>query len=1098
MVDVEFQLTAVQKCIFTGLMAIDEDLANIYKGAYYVLADSTNSDRFSQSAHSLREVTSLLSRVKNIPQTNIDEKEEEEKKEMMVVKLKKRFELEEGYTLPVVQPEIESILRQWNNVQGFLCSVAHHGRRIHRNLSETEYLKKVNELEDILEYFLRPSPLTLNELDKYIEMQKPTDLETNALLKLIAASPIYVEYFFTQLDTDNWLLILRDNGVFRTPQESITKDGGMLFPAWWPSVYFIKMAKTHQKVVMDIILEMDPTENIRVHSDLIEASLKMDSSEAIRIVPLVINWVKTKYPSIAIMKTRELCRKIVIEGDGVCAFILLQGLLSQGGCRQDPREGRRTINNHDLWEIEQVVDDLIPHFVKKYPLKTVTLLCATLDSCLMGNEQAEHDHEYSHIWRPAIEEHEQNLQRDDINGIIITAIRDCLTYIGKENPTILQQVITVLDGYSASIFRRLQIFTMKQYPDLLEERINSTVINVQLLESPENWHEIYHLLEERFPHLPPEVREMFYGIVQKGMDQKRVLEKCRRLYEGETIEGRVEELQARYRLRLLTPIKRYLSPEFKTTLIDLEEKLGPLEQPDFSNGYVKSEWGSEAAKRFIGLQDLSNTEIISLFKGKKNNNFLNNFGLEEAFESVVALNPERFLRMDIDFGGTPISFVVHTLEGLCKAQKSGINLNWPMVMASLDKLTSFSWDETHLGKEAFYSSNSVDFHSINVVDLFLSTNSNAELKGIVWHITKKLLDKYVLGPNKVQELVGGDDPLIRALNDLDGKSMGLLFDFIFWSSRVNGSKTNMDVNAEKVLEMILDKTIDDPSCVRTVIGMRIPFLYSQYPEWTMKNWEKILPDVTSHRKAWKLTWEGYILANKVYRDVYAVLRSNYIVAIRKIEGCSEEARAKLISHLVISYIHGLEDIDDSLLMVISSKSDSKVRGLILRDMGYVLSANLEKLSQEKCGEIANRCSSYWGWRLHEIKPPGDREKVALSEEFKEITGLFTSLPRNESDNLQMLQKTMELTGGVVHRPQQIIEKLIDYAGVNDFSIVAILYRILKADYPTWEREFCREGLFKLLSTLRTNADVELNEKIAIVADVVVHQGFFEFREFGTQ
>jgi len=74
MIDSGFQLTVRQKRIRDGLKAIDEKIASVYEGAYRVLTDPANPDRYAQSANSLREVTSLLSRLKGFPQEKMSRK----------------------------------------------------------------------------------------------------------------------------------------------------------------------------------------------------------------------------------------------------------------------------------------------------------------------------------------------------------------------------------------------------------------------------------------------------------------------------------------------------------------------------------------------------------------------------------------------------------------------------------------------------------------------------------------------------------------------------------------------------------------------------------------------------------------------------------------------------------------------------------------------------------------------------------------------------------------------------------------------------------------------------------------------------------------
>ena len=60
-------LSEKQQILIDNLRKFDPRLESIYLSAFNVLEDERNSDRIPQSAHSIREVLNVLSRLSGVP-----------------------------------------------------------------------------------------------------------------------------------------------------------------------------------------------------------------------------------------------------------------------------------------------------------------------------------------------------------------------------------------------------------------------------------------------------------------------------------------------------------------------------------------------------------------------------------------------------------------------------------------------------------------------------------------------------------------------------------------------------------------------------------------------------------------------------------------------------------------------------------------------------------------------------------------------------------------------------------------------------------------------------------------------------------------------
>jgi hypothetical protein len=1092
-----FQLTVRQKRIKDGLMAIDENIAEIFESAFKVLQDPLNHDRFSQSAHSLREVSAMLSRVKGVPQEIVETTptKNAESKDKMVCKLKVRFALEKGYTLQVVQPEIDAYFKKWNNVHRFLVSVAHHGRVIEVNLTEDVFISKVNELEDVLDYIIRPSSLTISEIDRFFQIEKPTEKDVNDLLTKIAPSSVFVEYFFSKLSSDGWLDPLRERGVFVSPQDGISRNGSILFPIWWPSVFLKRMAGDHEDRVIEIILEMNDTDNFRVHSDLIEAALNMTAIKCSMIVPLVIQWIRSRYPSLVLMRARELCEKLIGDDTKDSAFQLLAGILALG----DVDDTKMPVDSQTQWGLEQLADKVIPKFFNIYPLETLVFLCSTLVSHMKHlDKETEFYSSYSYIWRPAIEDHEQNSSRESFDNILIDTIRDGLSNIAINHPNNLRESIDILESNSQPIFQRLKIYTLKQYPDLISEDLFPVLSNRDLLESPDSWHEMYHLLEEKFSSLPGSDKERFFQIAREGLRRETITNRCKKLREGETEDTISKEMQAHYLRRILTPIREFLPEDLASILCNLEAPHGPLEYPDFAGGHIVTNSGSDSSKDIEKLKNLNNAEIIALFEDKSKKPFQFGFDLESSLERFVSSDMNRFVDPSLDLSNVPVAYIVHILQGTMEAIKPDASLNWSRILSFIDKLVSHDWDATHPKMQALYSSNSVYNASIRIVDLYRQNKSDLGLRNEAWAIIKKILVLCVYPRiNNVDEMRKEDDFVARALNDCDGMGVDLLVKYLLWTSHIGGpsDKGKMEDEARLYLEEILNLTMESPTISRTAIGIKFVQMYATFSAWTKDKLDVIFPDVNNYIKSWKMTWEGYVIANRLYRDVFIDLRQQYSIAVREIDGLTKDAKNKTILHLVLAYLYGYENWDDSSLKILATDSSPEIRGHVLREMGLVLGSILKRPDSKGVEEIIERCRKYWDWRLQMLETIGENDTASIDLEMGHTYDTFVNLPFLEKEDLFRLKKTLSLTSGHIERPQGIIEKLIEAAGIDDITIIAILIKITKAEYHPWEKDYWKKDLLNLLGVLRLSDDEKVQQGIKLVAEISVRQGFLEYEEF---
>ncbi len=119
---------------------------------------------------------------------------------------------------------------------------------------------------------------------------------------------------------------------------------------------------------------------------------------------------------------------------------------------------------------------------------------------------------YSTIWRPAIEDHEQNKGRDDAEDILISALRDAiLGYVDRHAAAAANYVGELLAGETV-IFQRVAIYVADVCNRQLGELVKQ-LFDPQYFEYHYR-HEMYHLLQNCFSVLDKKDKQKVLGIIE--------------------------------------------------------------------------------------------------------------------------------------------------------------------------------------------------------------------------------------------------------------------------------------------------------------------------------------------------------------------------------------------------------------------------------------------------------------------------------------------------------------------------------------------------------------------------------------------------------
>jgi len=1095
------QLSGRQHEIYTELLKLDKKAAEAYKGALRVLSDHNNSDKFAQAAHSLRELNSLISRKVGLPQ------EAKEDEESFKGKLEKQF-IEKPELLPFpVGDEVRTFIRKLVSLHNdFFVPVSHHSRETR----EEEFYSLLSEFEAILLKFLKPVPVTLTELDSLLGIQSPSEDDIKKLLDLLK-HPTHVTYFFSRLSYAEWFIPLKEQGFFDKPIQGIREGNYIMFPIWPLSEYLTRVVRQKPREVMDVIKNMQETDNFRVHIDLINCALKMPSSIAKELVPLAKKWSNKPYLTLLPEKIGEFCIKLANEDELEQALDLLDALLDvkiQG--KEEKLLQKRAQAHFDLWEYGKILKDVIPEFLKKEPNKAVEILCRKLFKAVeleIPKKDAQHDRSY--IWRPAIERHEDRGR--DVKNLLVSVLRDSLEYLGVNNGKIFKECYELLSKYEIPIFRRIEFHLMRKFPELLKSEIQKVLSRKEIFEDIHMWHEYYHLLREQYSSLPKNLKEIILKWIEEGPDLEYFISSHKKQTGKLPTDEQKESRKSHWQIRYLSAIKDVLPPEWKERW---DELMGKYEESDHPDYHFYVEAGFAGAKSPLGKEDIkkmSTQEMIDYFKSwEPPKDFFapSREGLGIKLRELVIEKPSDFTGICHQYKNFHPAYVYHLIDGFREAVKKGNAFDWkPVVMLCTDILTSTEPPNIPDDEDAGY-----DWKNAKrvIAELFwegLSSDKVSppfEFREHIFEIIKRLLQDDE-PTSAYEEHYGGEnmDSFTLSLNTIRGRAMNVLIRYALWCARclnLSEKEDRMVPEVKEQLEKMLNPEVEPTMTVRSVYGESLLNLFYLNKKWAEKNISSIFPEDARYRALWRAAWEAYITYSRFFDGVYSAMKTQYRNAVNRLESPAISSRAKegLSEDLMIAYLRGLENLGNkSLIKLFFEKADPEIRGRAIWFIGKELEHMPEWEIEDKEKEgISKRIMDLWEWRTSEAERANRQAKEKFVQELNGFGMWFINSPFSKSWSITQLIRTLELNEGKIYLEIDVIDSLQNYVKEHYLEALKALNLIIKGDSEGWIVAASREKIKEILEfIIKARPPQDIRDSVNDLVNNLTKKRHHEFARF---
>ena len=1139
--------TEKQKEIYRTLLGLNatygQRLGDIYIGIIRTLNDKENPDRFSQSAHAIRELVNLIPRFKEgivlpekttkfedilnkknwnalkslvgVQNTGVMPKEVEDLlKEISTILDRPNASENIAAQLVNSHPDRSSLppylqkgfIEEWKRLHKWFTKTSHYPdvKNSTPQITEKEFDQNFLFFEDLLYRAICSVPFfqPLPEIDTILAIASPTAEDVVSLSRLISHSK-QREYFFNLCNNPEWIKPLQDSGAFSKPQEPLRENGGISFLPWAESKYLARVAHEKPQDVFDIVKNLN-SENQSVLFDFVECANNSPTEVAILYVPIIETkkWLHNPYNLLLPDKVAVLMEKLAEAGKSEEALrlarILFDVQVAKPTKTSDDETDPFSIIHHDArpyydeWRYGEIIKNKTKKISETKPVELFAVFSSILHQAIDLEGRGNKDdsfYEYSHIWRPNLR-HARNSREDAKNILIDGIVRLIEQYKGQH--AILKGFVETLRKHNYAIFKRVEMLLYSMELNLFQKEAEEILSNKAIIIAYNLRREYLPLLGARFEGLSDEARNKIIETIKVGPDFTK-----HEYATDEQFAATVEHWKSLY----LSEIKDFLPAELSKEYADIVTKRG---EPQDDDGEIKMWSGYDKSPMSFGeLLALDIPKTVELLKDYKPADepfsHYSASALGSDFAKAVAADPDKYLEMTKLFTLENIRplYVYHFLFGLKDALRNNKCFDWVPVVELCRRIVV---ENNQLVKPE--NQHEQDWGSVNqsIADLLgnilgggLKCEVPISLKVSIWDIIATLSED----PDPTQEHEKSQfentfDPMGIAINSIRGEALNAAINYGLWVAK--NEPVEGEVRMPKELQTLLDRHLDtkiDPSlAIRSIYGSRIPNLVYLNREWVTSKKDIIFPS-DGDSDYFLSSFESY-LSNQIYDDVFELLKDKYKEAIGLLGTVTKKSYGsidigeRLPQHLMVAYINHSKH--DDLVDYFFAHAPAKARAEAISFIGRVALEEIVGFEKEKQDFAMERLLSLWGSRVKSLKGT-----TGSSEELKEFGWWFEKSPFDKKTTISLMLETVESSSGIIDVSYQITETLEKY--VSDFPLesVKILNCIARAE-KDYEISYKAESYKTIIRQAKMSGDADVIKVADSLINYLGEKGLIEFRE----
>jgi hypothetical protein len=592
--------------------------------------------------------------------------------------------------------------------------------------------------------------------------------------------------------------------------------------------------------------------------------------------------------------------------------------------------------------------------------------------------------DYSYIWRPAIEEHEQNDKFGNIKEVLVPLLRDSLLSVARKGEwEFLNSVVKLYLHSPYAVFKRLALYIMSENVDAFLENLDLILMNKKMLEDYRVQHELYALLRRIFPRLKDGAQQFILNWIEIGPETKFWI-RWRTNEEGKRPSNEsINQFKNYWRIERYWIIKEHLGnlyPDRIKAINQLEKEIGTPPHPEFPYWHGETKFVEDSPFDVTEILNRNDDELIKILQNPPISNTYDPISkyhrLEMVFEGAIKTRPERsstiadrLTKIKVD----PI-FIGYFFRGLGEVwgiPRENWNPAWTNELESLALLVAnpehnpFQWTS----KEQ----SNVRLNLCRFIELVVSNREHVLDDRSLTSI-KNILIAMVGDPDpdaatEERDYTTDNDRMIISLNHTSGKVLHALIKYSLCYARKHPeTRERLEPDVKQVLQRVLDSEIR--ASVFSVLGTYLANLWYLDAKWTEANVSKIFPKESDQK--FIAAWSAYLKFNNIYKDIFESLKQYYLITIRSIgkpKKTEELDLSRMAQHLAMAYLQGWEELTDnsSVVALFFAKATDNLKVEFIRHIGMGLRELKQTKQLTEIPEAWTRAKQLWEYRIDKVR-----------------------------------------------------------------------------------------------------------------------------------
>jgi hypothetical protein len=583
------------------------------------------------------------------------------------------------------------------------------------------------------------------------------------------------------------------------------------------------------------------------------------------------------------------------------------------------------------------------------------------------------DDRYSYMWRPAVEEHEQNLDMHEYRAALLKALRDSALAATSVPGDAAPAAVRLLLQAEHPTLVRVGVFVCSENFSVVRDEFWAR-FKPEWLSEPVYWHELYWLLRKNFTRFSAQERSGFLDLVCALQGHWRQ-------------EHDAADWDERQRRDVLHAIAGQGDDEVDSWYRTLVDRWGPVrEHPDF-HSYHGSSWVGErspvSAETLLAMDDPALMEYLRAFEPRADAwDAPTRRGLAQTLSDAVRASQDGFAARLPHFLSLHRAYQHGVLSGLrYRLVEDKKPANWPALLEFLKGLVAAQSFRDDLNQESKGWEPSVHWVVNDVADLLKAGAEGEQKLPPELHEAALGVLKVILNSIPAEPAGELKDPVSHTINAPRGRSLEAVVNLALAMRRARADSQDERDAVWRLVAPTFEAELAESDVGRngefaTVAGLYCANLHFLNGTWVEREFDRLFS--TRSDEAWRCAAEGFAYQRYMYQWLFRLLRDGGHLR-RMIQGpeVSNHVREKALQFLALAFLEGQEQITPHSVL------------------GGLVAALAES-------QLTQLCWFFWTLRRQSSDAEGNRIRTRILEFWRHVT----SAMREAGNDLPEVQSAL--------------------------------------------------------------------------------------------